>query len=68
MTQIPFESLSLWVNSLIFFAAAASVFAAGTKLAGRADIIATSTGLNQAFLGASLLGVATLLPECRGSP
>ena len=58
-----FEDLSTWINFAIFAGAAGVVLIAGTKLSGYADLIAKRTGMNQAFLGALLLGVATSLPE-----
>lgn len=61
--SITFEQFSLSVNLIIFAGAALVVFTAGAKLAGYADTIATRTGVNQAFIGALLLGFATSLPE-----
>ncbi|KHK92946.1 sodium:calcium antiporter [Novosphingobium malaysiense] len=48
---------------LIFAAAAALVWWAGTKIAAYADEIADRTGLGQAAIGVILLGAATSLPE-----
>lgn len=63
MNPLSFEQFSVGTNLAIFAGAAFFVLVAGTKLAGYADIIAKRTGLNQAFLGALLLGIATSLPE-----
>jgi len=58
-----FESLPLAANLAVFAAAAAVVWAAGTRIARYADAIATKTGLGRAFLGMVLLGGITSLPE-----
>jgi cation:H+ antiporter len=60
---MPFEAYSVTVNLLIFAAAAAAVWSAGTRLSGYADTIAHRTGIGQAFIGAILLGGVTSLPE-----
>jgi cation:H+ antiporter len=57
------EGLPLWVNALVFAAAAAAIAWAGTRLERHADAISTRTGLGQAFTGMLLLAVATSLPE-----
>jgi cation:H+ antiporter len=61
--MLNFQEFALGVNLAIFAGAAVFVFLAGSKLAGYAEAIAERTGLNQAFIGALLLGVATSLPE-----
>lgn len=58
-----FAGNTLWLNLLIFAAAAAVVWVAGTKLSTYADLISDRTGLEQAFVGLLLLAVATSLPE-----
>lgn len=58
-----FDALPVWVNALIFAAAAAAVYAAGTRLAVYADGIAERTNVSRVVLGIVLLGVATSLPE-----
>jgi cation:H+ antiporter len=60
---LQFSDWPLGANLAIFAAAAAVVWAAGTRLAKYADTIAERTSLSKAFLGAVLLGVATSLPE-----
>jgi Ca2+/Na+ antiporter len=55
--------LGLWLNLGIFLLAAAAVWAAGTRLTGYLDHIATITGLSHAFTGMLLLGGITSLPE-----
>lgn len=56
-------SLPLWLNAAIFVAAAAIVWAAGTRLARTLAAIGDATGLEQAFVGMLLLGCLTSLPE-----
>ncbi len=58
-----FTSLPLWLNTIVFIASAAAVWAAGTRLARHADAIALRTGVGQATLGVLLLGGVTSLPE-----
>lgn len=58
-----FAELSPALNALIFIAAAAAVWFAGTKLAHYASDIADRTGWGQAVLGILLLGGVTSLPE-----
>jgi cation:H+ antiporter len=60
---VDFGGFPLWINLLIFAAAAGLVWAAGTRLAKYADAIGARTKLSKAFLGLILLGVATSLPE-----
>jgi cation:H+ antiporter len=60
---VDFGGYPLWINLLIFAAAAAVVWAAGTRLAKYADAIGARTKLSKAFLGLILLRVATSLPE-----
>lgn len=58
-----FESFPLWGNLGAFAAAAAVVWAAGTRIAIYADAIAVKTGIGRAVLGMVLLGGVTSLPE-----
>jgi cation:H+ antiporter len=58
-----FSANTLWVNALLFAAAAGLIWFAGTKLERLADSIARRTGLGQAFVGVLLLAAATSLPE-----
>lgn len=53
----------LAVNVLAFAVAAALVWAAGTRLTGYLDAIATETGMGRAFMGMLILGGITSLPE-----
>lgn len=57
----------LWVNALIFLAAAVFVWTSGTRLTRYLDAIAVKTGLGQAFVGMLLLGGITSLPEIANS-
>lgn len=63
MRALDFSNFPLWVNLAIFAAAAVCVWIAGSRLSGYAEEIAQRTGLNRAFLGMLLLGVATSTPE-----
>jgi cation:H+ antiporter len=56
-------SQPLWLNIAIFAAAAAMVWAAGTRLARYLAAIGDATGLEQALVGMLLLGTLTSLPE-----
>jgi cation:H+ antiporter len=58
-----FDGLSVPANAALFFAAAAVVWVAGTRLAHCADGIASATGIGREFLGMLLLGGVTSLPE-----
>ncbi len=58
-----FQSFPLAVNLVIFAAAAAAVWIAGTKIAGYADELAERTGLGEALMGLLLLAGVTSLPE-----
>src|SRR5690606_28692730 len=57
------QDYPLWVNALIFLAAAVLVWMAGTRLAQYTDAIAGRTGMGRALAGMLLLGVITSLPE-----
>lgn len=57
------DSAPLWLSGLIFIAAAAVVWMAGTRLTHALDAIALKTGLGEAFVGMLLLGGITSLPE-----
>lgn len=50
----------LWMDVAVFCAAAAVVWAAGTRIAGYADRIAEETGIGRDALGILLLGGVTL--------
>lgn len=53
----------VWANAAAFLAAAAVVWAAGTRIARYAGEISGATGIGQAVLGMLLLGGVTSLPE-----
>ncbi|MFN3945106.1 MAG: sodium:calcium antiporter [Allosphingosinicella sp.] len=57
------EALPLWALAAVFAVGAATVWAAGTRLAGYATAIAERTGLSGAVIGVVLLGLITSLPE-----
>src|SRR5690606_36066129 len=57
------QDYPLWVNALIFLAAAVLVWMAGTRLAQYTDAIAGRTGMGRALAGMLLLGIITSLPE-----
>lgn len=57
------EAMPLWALVLIFLAAAAAVWTAGTRLSAYVNGISTRTGLGKAFTGMLLLGGITSLPE-----
>lgn len=61
--NIPFESYSIWLNLLIFAAAAGFIWYGGTRLERYAAAISLKTGVGQAFIGLILLAAATSLPE-----
>lgn len=48
--MLNFPSYPLWINAVIFLAAAAAVWWAGTRLTRYADAISEMTGLGQAFI------------------
>ena len=56
-------ALPLWGLLLVFAAAGAAVWAAGTRLSRYVDGLARETGLGKAFSGMLLLGGITSLPE-----
>ena len=58
-----FAELSLWTNALVFVAAAAVVWWAGTSLSRYVDAISRKTGIGEALAGMLLLGGITSLPE-----
>lgn len=58
-----FQSFPIWLNILIFMAAAAAIWYAGTRLERYTDAISQRTQLGKAFLGLLLLSTATGLPE-----
>lgn len=57
------QSYPLWLNALLFFAAAIVVWFAAARLTRALDAIADRTGMEQAFVGMLLLGGITSLPE-----
>lgn len=61
--MIPTGTLPLWANLLIFVAAAAVVWTAGTRLTVYVDGIAAKTNMGQVFAGMLLLGGITSSPE-----
>lgn len=56
-------SYPIWTNLLIFLAAAAVIWVAGSRLTRALDAIAEKTGLERVFVGMLLLGGITSLPE-----
>ena len=58
-----FVALPLWLTAIVFGAAAAVVWLAGSRLAGYANVLADHTGIGKAFTGLVLLGGVTSLPE-----
>jgi cation:H+ antiporter len=58
-----FAASSLWLIALVFGGSAATVWVAGSKLAGYANVLADRTGIGKAFTGLVLLGGVTSLPE-----
>ncbi len=54
---------SVWLNAMIFLAAAVLVWIAGGRLAGYLDKIAVKTRMSHAFVGMLFLGGITSLPE-----
>lgn len=63
MDILNFEGLSLTLVLVIFVAAAAIVWFAGTRLARYADALAKKTGIADVVVGTLLLGGVTSLPE-----
>jgi|GEM_PF-4568506 len=63
MLPIDFGAYALWQNLAVFLFAAAIIWAAGSRLAIYADIIADRSGLGHALVGLVLLAGATSLPE-----
>ncbi|MGI5837000.1 MAG: sodium:calcium antiporter [Chloroflexota bacterium] len=63
MLPIDFGAYALWQNLAVFLFAAAIIWAAGSRLAIYADIIADRSGLGQALVGLVLLAGTTSLPE-----
>jgi len=57
------QDYPLWVNVLIFLAAAILIWVAGTRLVSYVNAIAVRTRMGQAFAGMLLLGSITSLPE-----
>lgn len=60
---VDFGALPPWLNALLFAAAAAAVWFAGTRLAGYVDAIGDRTNLGKALMGLVVLAGATELPE-----
>lgn len=63
MNILDFNSLSLFINVIIFAIAGVAVYSAGTKLTKVADSFSEETGIGRAFVGLLLLGGITSLPE-----
>lgn len=63
MQLVELSNNAIWINVLLFSAAAGSVWFCGAKLSVYVDLIADRTGVGRAFAGALLLGGATSLPE-----
>lgn len=61
--SLSFSSYPLWLNLLLFAAASAVIWFAGTRLERQADTISQRTRLGEAFTGMLLLSAATSLPE-----
>jgi cation:H+ antiporter len=61
--MLDFSSYSLWLNGIIFVAAAVSVWWAGARVTRYADAISEITGLGEALVGLLLLAGITSLPE-----
>lgn len=65
-SQVPLldaQTLPIWMNAVIFAAAAGFVWLAGTRLARYVDRIARKHDITQATAGMLLMGVITSLPE-----
>lgn len=56
-------SFPLWINIVVFTAAGAIVWGAGTRLVGYLSRISQITRIEQAFIGMFVLGLITSLPE-----
>lgn len=63
MGFLNYQGYPVWLNFIIFLAAAVFIWFAGIRLERCADTMATRTGLGQAFTGMLLLAGATSLPE-----
>jgi cation:H+ antiporter len=57
------SGLSLWLLVLIFLAAAAAIWVAGTQLSNQTDVLSVRLHLGSALGGLVLLAIATNLPE-----
>jgi len=57
------QDYPLWLNGLIFIAAAIVIWLAATRLVRYVNAIAVQTGVGEAFAGMLLLGGITSLPE-----
>jgi cation:H+ antiporter len=57
------DNAPLWLNAVVFCAAAIVVWISGTRLTHILDAVSAKTGLDQAFVGMLLLGGITSLPE-----
>jgi cation:H+ antiporter len=62
-----FDSYPLWINLLIFFAAAGAIALGGSRLAEYGDRLADRTGLGEALTGTIFLGLITALPGLAAS-
>jgi cation:H+ antiporter len=63
MQFLPFGTLPLILNLVIFIAAGLLVWLAGVRLSTYAHALSVRTRMSQAFLGIAILGVATSLAE-----
>ncbi len=63
MGFLNYQGYPVWLNLIIFLAAAVFIWFAGIRLERCADTLAARTGLGQAFTGMLLLAGATSLPE-----
>ncbi|MBI4497553.1 MAG: hypothetical protein HY689_06640 [Chloroflexi bacterium] len=63
MQLLDFQHYPVWLNLMVFAGAAGVVWIAGAKITTYADVLATRTGLGQAFMGLLFLAGATSLPE-----
>lgn len=63
MSFLAFKGLPIWLNLVLFAAAASGVWLAGTRLCNYADAIADRKRIGKAMMGFVFLAAATELPE-----
>ena len=63
MFGLDFQTLSPWLNGVIFAFAAASVWWAGSRISQYADTLFDRFNLGKAFVGLVFLALATETPE-----